>query len=94
VIEAAILVSRLEMLPRDKIERSSPISRLPSAKTAGAAEPGGLAVADGNYRGATCPAFAAMIVRAALHSRMAEIPSWLANHPDSSAAWEVLEHPA
>ncbi|HSV24674.1 MAG TPA: DUF447 domain-containing protein, partial [Xanthobacteraceae bacterium] len=38
VIEAAILVSRLEMLPREKIEREVAYLQLAVGKTAGAAE--------------------------------------------------------
>jgi uncharacterized protein len=38
VIEAAILVSRLEMLPRDKIEREIAYLQIAIGKTAGAAE--------------------------------------------------------
>ncbi len=38
VIEAAILVSRLEMLPRDKIEKEIAYLQIAVGKTAGAAE--------------------------------------------------------
>jgi hypothetical protein len=38
VVEAAILVSRLEMLPRDKIEQEISYLQIAVSKTAGAAE--------------------------------------------------------